>query len=405
MSQTDVPPPSSTRALRLLQGVYVLSMASTGVQVPHLASAMGALGFSAAAIGTMWGLRALCTTFSPTLWGMWADRRRDGRPLAALAMVLGAISLLGLVGATHTAYATVCFVAFGLTGTAMVALLDGLTLTALEHDAAAGGHRSFGGVRLWGSIGFGVVAWGSSELAAQGVFTPTPVPTLVTAAAFLLLAAVLLLFVPVLPKEQMRTSTQLKEAALSSSLLPFWLFAILHWASHGAYSAFVMPLAEEAGLDDAKRVVGLALAFSIVCEVGVMRAARVLLIRFSSWGLLACSVVAAVVRWGLLAQVSSSVAFILLQGLHGVTFGLVYCAAVDLIEKTVSPAVRQSAQGVFNSVYFGIGGGIGVSVAGWALDAHGPSSTWAVMAALSSASLLVLLIGKGRMQRASTVSD
>jgi PPP family 3-phenylpropionic acid transporter len=373
------------RALPLLAAAYFLSFASVGLQVPFAAPALLGLGLGAAAVGRMWATRSALQVLAPTLWGSLADRFGDARPFTAAALAGGAAALFALVFVEGELSGQLAFAAYGLLGTATASLLDGLTLTALGREK-----RRYGQVRLFGAAGFGAAAGLSAAAVELSWLEPTAARVFPLAAGLHVLAAGCVLLLPRLPRPRLARLSELRGVFAKAGLFGLGLASLLHWASHGAYTAFISPLVFARGGGPGH--VGVALAAGIVLEVFVMRASPKLLERFGASRLLGVAVAFGAVRWlavGLIPGVTSLVA---LQGLHGVTFGLFYPAAVALLGERLPERARQSGQGLFASLFFGLGGALGMSVSGWTLEAYGERATWIAMGALSLSSLGVLAV-------------
>jgi PPP family 3-phenylpropionic acid transporter len=76
------------------------------------------------------------------------------------------------------------------------------------------------------------------------------------------------------------------------------------------------------------------------------------------------------------------VELVALQGLHGLTFGLYWAAAVRTLEHLVPSRLRATGQTLFSAATFAVGGAIGYRVAGFGYDHFGgarPVYTWAAV--------------------------
>lgn len=376
-------PPGARRAIALLGLSYFFSFGGVGLQVPLLTPSMSTLGFSAAVIGGLWAVRSTVGIFAPALIGVLADRLRADRALAAVCLVGAGASVAGLTFVLEEGAATLLFAGYGLFGTASVSLVDGMVLTAL------GPHkRRYGRVRLWGAVGFGVVALTATQLGDDAGLAPSIV--FLTAGGLAALAAVAVVASGPVHREGASALDVVFTELMRARIGLLAVLAVFHWAGHGAYTAFITPLAEAAGLD--RGVVGWALATSIVVEVLALRTADLAVDRVGEKRLLQIVCAMAVVRWVGLAVTTGPAAFVLLHGLHGVTFGWFYPTVVTLLAGRVADRARQGAQGVFTSGTFGIGGALGMAVAGAVLDAQQAApAVWATMAALNAVALLAAL--------------
>ncbi len=387
------------RTLPLLATAYFFHYGSVGLQVPFASPALLSLGFSAAVVGSLWAVRSSLAVLAPTLWGVLADRAGSGRPFAAFALASGGLTLGALSIVESEAAATVAFACYGLVGAASAPLLDGLTLTALGEAK----HR-YGRVRLFGALGFGVLALAGNEAVGAGVIVPDAAHVFPIAGSLHLVGALAVLLTPKLPRARAARLSTLAAASRASGLGWLALVGVLQWASHGAYHAFVTPLAELKGFGP--RVVGFALAAAIACEVLMMRLSSRILARFDAERVLVLVLFITVLRWAGLAVADSAGAFIVLNALHGVSFGLFFTTSVALLAARMPDAVRQGAQGLLTSLFFGVGGALGAALAGLVLDdgardEHSAARAWGAMAAVALVPLVVVVLRIGLRERRS----
>jgi PPP family 3-phenylpropionic acid transporter len=371
------------RALRLLALSYLLSFGGIGLQVPLLSPSLAKLGLGAAVIGGLWAVRSATGIVAPALLGLLADRLRADRALASLCLLGAGASLMGLVFIDGELGATISFAAYGLFGTASVSLVDGMVLTALGPQRGR-----YGRVRMWGAVGFGVVALVATQL-DDGLLA-APAVVFVSAGLLAALAALAVAMAGRLPRAGGQPLVDVLGDLLRARVGVLAVLAVFHWASHGAYTAFITPLAEASGHDT--RLVGIALAISIVVEIVALQTADRAQEILGERRLLIVVTSVACLRWLGLSFATSAAAFIALHALHGITFGWFYPTVVTLLASRVPERARQGAQGAFTSGTFGIGGALGMALAGASLEQSGHASeVWRVMAWLAAASVLAAL--------------
>lgn len=373
--------------LVLLAVAYLLHFASSGVHLPLAASALATVGLAPSLIGTVFALRSCMHVLAPTLWGALADKRGNGAPFAMASLFFGGMILLALGYAESSLAIVLCFALYGIVGAPSSSLLDGVTLTAL------GPHKAkFGHIRLFGTIGFGVTALLANVAIGRGWVTASPASVFITAAVFSVLAAMVLVRFPVLPRERMSRFGDLWGLF---RLRAFWVLTLvttLQWSSHAAYTGFVVPLGQARGIGSS--AVGLAIALGIALEVVAMRNAQTLLQRFGAWRLLSVILLVSLLRWVGLAFAHTATLYIVLNGLHGVTFGLFFPVMVTLLAERTPERLRQSAQGALVALGFGLGGALGSLAAGIAFEAYGARETWLLMAVPTSVTLILALWAK-----------
>lgn len=373
------------RVLGGLTVTYVLHFASMGLQLPFTALAMQHVGAGPVVIGAMWSARSLSGAVVPVAWGLLADRTGNGRLLLLVSLVAGA-AVMGALGVASTPWAAVAlFGLYGLCGTAAGSLIDGMVLVALAPHP-----QRYGRYRVFGTVGFGVATVVASVLLERGAVEATPATLFPVCGALSLLAAVAVaLWVPPIPRPPVASVRQFGQAVRQPTL--WWLIAAagMLWASHAGYVSFLAPLSASAGLPTT--AIGAAVGAAIVCEMGTMPLADVVLRRVRAGRLLLVCAIVAVVRWSLVAHATTTWSWALLHSLHGVSFGLFFVVVVGVIAGRMPPEMRQASQGLFASLSLGVGGAVGGVIVGGLLEQGRSASTvWWTMAALAAAATMAL---------------
>ena len=372
------------RALIVLAVAYVVAFASGGIQLPLTSTAMEHVGLSMSAIGVMWAARQVLGIFGPALWGVLADRRGDTKPYAVASLASGAVLLALLSVTTSAAPAIALFGFYGLLCGPSGSLLDGMTIQALGDDKAR-----FGRWRMWGTIGFGLSALGSALLLDRGLIAPSPRVIFPVCALFTAAGAVSVGFVPRLPRPPLGRVRDVLPLLRRPDMSALFVTCTLLWCSHAAYSGFLTPLAAAQSLPEWS--VGASLAVAIVVEVVMLREAGFFIARFGGRTVILASCALAVLRWALTALATSPAAFIALNALHGITFGLFFATLVAMVAARAPPQMRQAAQGVVGSSAFGLGGGVGSLLVGAVFQHVGAPAAWASMAVMAALAFVVAL--------------
>jgi MFS family permease len=74
--------------------------------------------------------------------------------------------------------------------------------------------------------------------------------------------------------------------------------------------------------------------------------------------------------------VSGGPVFIFIQGLHGLSFGLFHVCAVTWIARLVPRAFQTTAQSLFSSATYGVGGIVGFLMNAFLYDDWGAQKLW-----------------------------
>jgi PPP family 3-phenylpropionic acid transporter len=319
------------------------------------------------------GLQPLLRWGSALLFGWAADRWRIRHRLLIASATLAVAMFVPLLWVES--------VGAMLVVTAGISFLHGPVIPAIDASVMDHLHElggDYGRLRLWGSLSF-IVAAGLSALAVQ-LASPQIVPSL-----FLLPAAILPLVLRRLPAGQ---ATSQGVAAPPGSLITPPLAAFLgavflvHLSS-GAWNAFFALHAVSMGLPE--WISGAAWGLAVAGEVALFQWGRRLLTVLPPARLIAIALVVTVLRWTLTAVVTTTVPLAVLQIGHAFTFSAFHLAAMMLIARLIPPENSTSGQALYGITGFGLGGSLGIALAGVLVEPLGTSGLFhfeAVVAAL-----------------------
>jgi PPP family 3-phenylpropionic acid transporter len=260
-------------------------------------------------------------------------------------------------------------------------LVESITLAGLR-----GRIERYGGIRLWGSIGFIAavlgVGWALDRLAIANLLWMLAVAL----AATLALACSL--------RDRASREPPAPEAVWRQALRPevVTLLAanVLMNAAHGPLYAFYSIYLADTGYS--RSAIGVLWSLGVVAEIAVFLAAPVWMKRFAAPDVLAACFALAVARFALIGWgVASLPLLAVAQVLHGATFGACHVASLALVNRWFGGRRQVRGQALYLSVSFGVGGFIGAAASGAAWDAIGPAWTFTGAAAAAATGLLVLV--------------
>jgi PPP family 3-phenylpropionic acid transporter len=165
----------------------------------------------------------------------------------------------------------------------------------------------------------------------------------------------------------------------------------VHAATTACYQLFGVFVRDQ-GLS--ATVTGAGMAFGVLAEVLVLFVFPVLERRFSVSALLVFAFAGTIVRWLLLSKSHGAVSLVAIQGLHGLTFGLYWAAAIRMLEHLIPSRLRATGQTLYNAITFAIGGAVGYRVAGFGYDrlgGAGPVYAWAALVEVVPLGLAIAL--------------
>ena len=130
--------------------------------------------------------------------------------------------------------------------------------------------------------------------------------------------------------------------------------------------------------------IGLLWAFAVFAEVIIFIFMPLLLTRFGSVVLFASSFLFSALRWCLIAYWPHQLPLIVFaQALHAVTFGVYHAAAIALIDRWFPSGFQVRGHSLYSGTSFGIGGALGVLMAGWLWSEGSGAHVFLISAAIS----------------------
>ncbi|MBI2375222.1 MAG: MFS transporter, partial [Deltaproteobacteria bacterium] len=305
-----------------------------------------ALGASGGVIGLLFALPSLAACILPLWIGHLADRRF--RPLSVLRSLslIAIAAMAGLAAANGLAASAAFALAASLALCSVPTLTDSLTLQAVGRSAAR-----YGRVRSFGSLGY-VAATASYALwSARAPWVATGLVGLILTFS---------LFARSEPSK-VASEASLVEAARvllgDRELRGMLLVFAAHWAAVGPYQSFLPLMVEDLGYSESVASVAFALAASAeILGMWIVRGSPVV------W--LSLTFVVSSIRWTLTGLATGPEILIASQALHVFSFGAFVVAAQKLVVARVPERLRSTGQGLFFSIVFGAGGGIGALASG-----------------------------------------
>jgi len=359
---------------------YACYYAALGAFTPYIGRWVDSEGFDGYVVGAMLALWYGTRVISPPLWALAVTRsaRPGGWLVAGCALTVLVFAAFSLA---HTALALLLVMAaFGLLFNAVMPQFEAMTLTALGTRA-----NDYGRIRVWGSLGFLLVAgsygalldrWGNATFVwlALPLFVATawaaalhrrdPGPERVPAPAdaghlwrrpgvrrFLIVALL-----------------------MQVSFGPFYVFYTLHLQAHG-----------HSGL-----AVGALWAIGVLVEIALFWVAPQWITRFGADRLLPVCMGVTVARWVVTALFADSFAWMALaQATHALGFAMFHACNMRLMSEFFPGRRAATGQSLLYGFSSGIGGVIGALMAAAAWQRAGGTLAFASAAAVAVVALIV----------------
>ncbi|MEA2586583.1 MAG: transporter, family, 3-phenylpropionic acid transporter [Thermomicrobiales bacterium] len=365
------------------RGGYLWYFAAIGAFTPYATLYYRGLGFSGLEVGVLAALPALAVALTGPLVGSVADTLAIHRLVLRAAMVLAALVALALTRVSAFGSVAVLVAMLALVQAPIASLLDGYAVTVAERLG-----RSYGSLRVWGSLGYTVAALTVGRLMGERVSHLA----LVGFAICLGFALLSVLGLPALGERTARPllgglGLLLRNRPLALLLLVAYLIATSAAMMYGFLGIHLQELGASANL------VGVAVALGAASELPVVALGGRLLARLGPARMVALAIVAYGVRFVAYGAIGEPEWVLPVQTLHGLSYGAFLVASVTLAHRLGGREHAASAQALLAAVSFGFGTITGSLVGGALLDRVGTAGLFRGAAVVMVVTLVVFLIG------------
>jgi PPP family 3-phenylpropionic acid transporter len=329
------PQPATRRGFSLrLAGLYAALFAVSGVQLPFFPVWLTAKGIDPATIGLVVAVPSLARVIGIPFAAREADRR-DAVRLAIVVCACASLAGFALVGLS--AGLPAILLAYTLASLLYAPVMP-LTETYAMHGLAARG-RSYGPVRLWGSLAF---VLGSFAAGAALDLMPARhlIWLLVAAAAAVALAAFMLAPLSIAPAA---APSRVPRAALlrDRGFLAVLAAASLIQASHAVYYGFSAVAWRGDGLGGG----GIAALWALGVLAEIVLFALSARLSLSPLALIVLGAAGGAVRWSAMALDPPAALVPVLQMLHALSFGATHLGALTYVARHAPEGQAATAQG------------------------------------------------------------
>lgn len=342
----------SRTAMVMMGAFYFFYFVLVGVYIIYLPRMLTEEGYTGTQVGIIYAAAPLMRFILPFVFRRFLSL--DARVYrSALFIMLGAALLFAVTVHTFLLYLAVNL----LYGAAMGAVLPYVDTIALQTITK----EHYGKVRLWGSIGFIVIAlWLGQVLESL----PQTLGYLLVASLMTVLAG--LLIVRFDPHRDRPVDRESERAFSLMRYWAFWVSAFLLQVSFGGFYNFFTIYETAHGFSQA--TISYLWSFGVLIEVAMLYFQGPLL-RRNLLGVIQFATLTAVLRWGLLWLWPDVLAVSYAsQALHAFSFALYYTATIAYVFQLYTQ--KKLAQQFYLGMTFGLGGSVGAAVSGWIYDWH-----------------------------------
>lgn len=368
---------------RLIRAGYFWFYAAIGALMPFIALYYRELSFSGIQVGVLTALPSLGMALLGPLLGAVTDSLAIHRWMLRIALAIAGV--VAFVTSQVSAFGPILLLIglLAFVSVPVAPLLDSYGMTISERI-----DRSYGSLRVWGSIGY------MSSVLIVGRLMADDVSAIVLAAhgAFLGLALVSVFGLPSLAERRaLPLFGGLKTVLLNRSIILLLLVAYLLSSGAAVMNIYLGIHLEDIG--GTATHVGVAFAVSAASELPVIAFGGWFLRRLGAMRLVALAIVIYGVRFLGYGLITVPVWVLPIQALHGLSYGAFLMASVTLAHRLAGREHAATAQALLTAMSFGFGSITGSLAGGVLLDRIGTVGLFRGAAVLMVVTLAVLLIG------------
>lgn len=381
-----------------LSSSYFFYFAILGLISPYLSVFLDGKGFTSLELGEIFAILTATKIIAPSLWAILADKTGQQLLIIRVGALLAFLSFMLLLWLNSYWAISLCLACFSLFWTAILPQLEVLTLNSVRRSS-----KIYARVRLWGSLGFIVLAIFAGQVMTFYVNNGSPSvsnTSFTNAFVFMGCVVLFLLFLSTLslkPRRVIRAVKlqvlSIKEKLFEPRFIIFFIAGVLLQISFGPFYGFFALFLRD--LEYPGFAVGLFISLGVLAEILVFIFASHFFKYFSLKILLIFSLAVTSLRWFLVALYADSVWLLAFTQLfHAASFALFHSASMIFISNHFSTCQQSRGQAIYLGGVYGGGGAIGAYLAGalW-LDGLGASTAFltASVAALLAAFMMFLL--------------
>lgn len=372
---------------------YIGSVGSLAF-LPFVAAILSDTGRTDAEIALMMIWMPITLTLGTPCCAWIADKTGRADWVLKGATSVALLAMVAFLFVDHAVAQAICLACLALGRSPFGPLGDAITLQRLQ-----GNHRSYGQIRMWGSILFFIA------ILIGGHLRPTiPHAPVLLACALMVIA---MGFAWSLPSEQFHSKPTPKGILRPLFRDPLiWLFLILatlHGITITTYDNFFSLHVEQMGWSSS--ITGYGIATGVIAEVVVLGMGRQLLDRFGPGWLILMGVVSSLPRFWFTGTTETPEMLIAWQSLHGLGFGAFWIGGVAFLSEMAPPTAPNAAQSLLPASTFGAGYLLSLSIAASTFHWIQPGTLFQILGLGSSVTIAITIVFFTKLRTRIRTSD
>jgi PPP family 3-phenylpropionic acid transporter len=343
---------------RILYFSYYMAL---GAYFPFITLYYERIGLSGVQIGTLSALPLIVTSSTSLLWGVLADALRLHRRILSISLLSSAICAYLISRTSQYELLIPIILIYAFFVTPIMPLLDTAALDTLETNKG-----TFGGMRVWGTIGWMISSWLVGE-----IIDTYGLPSFFYGYIVVIGITFLVSLIQPARGQILRSPLRqgLRQLLSRRTLFLFLLSAFLLAVTTGTFSYFFSLYLHGLGADEG--TIGFAWSLSASTEIPVMVLSGALMNRIGVNGLLSFAFITYAVRWLLFSFIHSPAWALPVQLLQGLSFATFLVASITYINNHTPKGLRTTGQSLLTTTYFGLGPIVGALIGGYFYDTVG----------------------------------
>jgi PPP family 3-phenylpropionic acid transporter len=366
---------------------YFLYFGAISILFPFLALFYQGQGLTGGQIGLLAAISPIISFFGAPLWTGAADASHRHKP-AAILSILGVVTVTIIFPQVASFGGLLLMISlWAFFGSPTGSLVDSAVLTLLGDRK-----ERFGRIRLWGTIGYGVIAPFAGTLIGR-----LGLKWAFWGYAILMLGGLLVL--TRIPFRQSRSSGSFRGGMrvlfANQAWVLFLVMVFIAGVGMATINNYLFVYMQSLGAT--KTLMGIALTFSTLSEIPAMFFSDRLLRRFGARGMLVIAMTTIGLRLLCYSLTTQPWIVLVIQLCHGLTFAAIYTAGVYYADQIAPPGMKATTQGMFNGTLMGFGSAAGGLLGGLLLDRFSPGGMYAFAGTLVLVGLIVFLLVERRL--------
>lgn len=353
-----------------LGAFFAAYYAAVGILAPYFPLYLDARGLTAAEIGLVSALPQALRIVGPTGWGWLADHTAHRVTILRITGFAACVAFAPILLPGGFGFVCAVLFLFHVFFTGQVPIAEAIATMRLRGDPGAAAR--YGRMRACGSIGFILVVPLAGYVLDRTGLAPIP---------YIALGLLALIFAMTCvvrdgrdaeaPHELVSIRARLREPRVRWFLLSLLLMMFAHSALYAYLSIYL----DQLGYSKAE--IGVLWALGVATEIALFFSQGRLFKRFDLLRLVEASLLVAVLRFFLIAELAQvAVVLVLAQVMHAATFAVHHSASVLTIQRWFPGRAAARGQALYTSVGYGIGGTLGSLVAAWLWTEVSPSAAF-----------------------------